>query len=254
MSGNGDVHDLHLPHGSWWPVAIALGITLFGIGLVVQGPMLFIGLAALLVAIGGWVKEDTTWWKEKVGTGEPSGRLGILLFMSSEILLFGALFATYFTFRSQSLASGEGWPDQHVELPILKTALFSVVLLSSSVTAYLAEKKLHVNDKKGFHLWWGITILFGAVFLGGQVWEYVELIHHGVTLNSSHFASTFYMITGTHGLHVLGGLIFLGIVFVRSLKGQFNSERNLAPTAASWYWHFVDAIWIFVFTALYIVQ
>lgn len=248
MSGEG--HDLHLPHGSWWPVAIALAITILGVTIIMGGWAPLIGVVVLLAALGGWIKEDTKWWGEKVGTGEPVGRLGALLFMSSEILLFGALFATYFTFRGQSAE----WPDQQVELPILKTALFSVALISSSVTAYFAEKRLHVDDKKGFHRWWGLTILLGAIFLAGQVWEYVELIGHGVTLNSSHFASSFYMITGTHGLHVLGGLIFLSIVFVRSLKGQFSSERNLAPTTASWYWHFVDAIWIFVFTLLYIVQ
>ncbi len=251
---SGEAHDLHLPHGSWWPVAVALGITIFGMTLVFGGWTPILGLVVLFASLGGWIAEDKKWWDTKTGTGEGVGRFGILLFMSSEILLFGALFATYFTFRVQSLAEGGHWPDQHVDLPLLKTGLFSIVLISSSVTAYIAEKKLHHDDKKGFHLWWAITILFGAIFLAGQVWEYIELVGHGVTLNSSHFASTFYMITGTHGLHVLGGLIFLIIVFVRSLKGQFSSERNLAPTAASWYWHFVDAIWIIVFTLLYIVQ
>ncbi len=251
---SGEAHDLHLPHGSWWPVAIALAITILGVTLVMGGWLPIIGIVVLLMAVAGWVKEDTKWWNDKVGTGEPSGRLGIALFMSSEIFLFGALFATYFTFRSQSIALGEGWPDQSVHLPIGKTIAFSVILISSSFTAYLAERNLHNDDKRGFNLWWGITILFGAIFLAGQVWEYVTLISEGVTLNSSHFASTFYMITGTHGLHVLGGLIVLIIVFVRSLKGQFSSERNLLPTAASWYWHFVDAIWIIVFTMLYVVQ
>lgn len=249
MSGNAD-HDLHLPHGSWWPVAIALAITFLGVTLVMGGMLPILGIVVLFAALAGWVKEDTKWWNEKVGTGEGPGKLGAILFMSSEIFLFGALFATYFTFKSQA----GHWPDQHVHLPLLKTGIFSIILISSSVTAYFAEKKLHAGDKKGFHLWWGTTILFGAIFLAGQVWEYVELINHGVTLNSSHFASTFYMITGTHGLHVFGGLVLLIMVFVRSLNGQFNAERNLLPTTASWYWHFVDVIWIFVFFMLYIVQ
>ncbi len=247
---SGAANELHLPHGSIWPVIVAFGITLFGVGIIVGGIGFVIGLAALVGSLTGWLVEDHKWWNQKLGTGEGVGKLGIALFMSSEIFLFGALFATYFTFKGQSLS----WPDQEVHLPLVKTSLFTVALLSSSVTAYLAEKKLHHDDKKGFHLWWGITILLGATFLAGQVWEYATLIHEGVTLNSSHFASSFYMITGTHGLHVLGGLIFLIIVFVRSLKGQFDSKRNLAPTAASWYWHFVDAIWIFVFTMLYFVQ
>lgn len=249
MSGNAD-HDLHLPHGSKWPILLAFGITLLGVGIITGGMGLVIGVLALLVTLGGWIMEDHKWWNEKLGTGESAGKLGAILFMSSEIFLFGALFATYFTFKGQA----DHWPDQHVHLPLVKTSMFTAVLLSSSVTAYIAEKRLHNNDKKGFHLWWGITILFGAIFLAGQVWEYATLLSEGVGLTTSHFASTFYMITGTHGLHVLGGLIFLIIVLVRSLKGQFDSERNLAPTVASWYWHFVDVIWIFVFTMLYFVQ
>lgn len=244
-----EAHDLHLPHGSKWPILVALGITMLGVGIIMGGLMLAAGLVALIITLAGWFMEDHKWWNEKLGTGEGVGKLGAIFFMSSEIFLFGALFATYFTFQSQSTH----WPDQHVHLPLLKTGMFSIVLISSSVTAYLAEKKLHRNDKKGFHFWWAITILFGAIFLAGQVWEYATLLSEGVGLTTSHFASTFYMITGTHGLHVLGGLIFLIIVFVRSLKGQFNAERNLAPTVASWYWHFVDAIWLFVFTVLYIL-
>lgn len=242
--------ELHLPHGSWWPVALALGIAFLGVGIILGGFMLIFGFAALIIPLVGWLAEDHKFWKDHVGTGEGVGKFGIILFMSSEIFLFGALFATYFTFKAQS----GHWPDQHVELPILKTALFSVALISSSVTAYLAEKKLHAGNKKGFHFWWGTTIVLGAVFLLGQVLEYKTLLAEGVGLSTSHFASAFYMITGTHGLHVLGGLIFLIVVFIRSLKGQFNEGRNLAPTAASWYWHFVDIIWVFVFTMLYIVQ
>ena len=193
--------------------------------------------------------EDHKWWNEKLGTGEGVGKFGAVLFMSSEIFLFGALFATYFTFQSQS----SEWPDQHVHLPLVKTGIFTAILLSSSFTAYLAEKKLHSGDKRGFNMWWGTTIVLGLIFLGGQVDEYRTLLSEGVGLSTSHFASTFYMITGTHGLHVLGGVIFMIIVFIRSLKGQFNQERNMAPTIASCYWHFVDVIWVFVFTVLYIL-
>ena len=118
----------------------------------------------------------------------------------------------------------------------------------------MAESALKKGDRTGYLRWWAVTILFGAIFLAGQVWEYATLIAEGEVLGSGHFTTTFYMITGTHGLHVLGGLIFLIIVFVRSLKGQFNEKRHLAPQAAAMYWHFVDAIWVIVFTLLYIVQ
>lgn len=247
----GNEDELHLPHGSWWPIIVALGITLLGVGLIFGGVFLIVGFAALAFSILGWVREDSKWWNELVGTGDGPGRAGILFFMSSEILLFGALFATYFSFRA---ASDGHWPDQHVHLPLLKTGIFSLFLFASSATVHMSEKHLKNDNRKGFLAWWGLTIVLGAVFLAGQVWEYITLIHEGVTLSSSHFATTFYMITGTHGLHVAGGLIVLIIVFVRGLKGQFNSKRHLAPQAAAMYWHFVDAIWVIVFTLLYFVQ
>jgi cytochrome c oxidase subunit 3 len=251
--GHGDPgDDLHLPHGSWWPVLVAGGITLLGLGVVLGGPFMVVGLVALLGALFGWVREDTKWWDQKIGTGEPAGRLGILLFMSSEVLLFGALFATYFALRGQS----GHWPDweEHLQLPLLKTGIFSLFLFASSATVHRAEQHLKADDRRGFIRWWAATIVLGAVFLGGQAWEYINLLGEGVMLGTSHFASTFYMITGTHGLHVLGGLVVLTIVLVRAMKGQFNSERHLAPTAAAMYWHFVDAIWVIVFTMLYLVQ
>lgn len=243
--------ELHLPHGSHWPIFVALGITLFGVGFVVGGPALVAGLLVLVGAILGWVREDTRWWDQKVGTGESVGRLGTILFMSSEVFLFGGLFATYFSFRA---ASGGEWPDQHIELPLLKTLFFSVALVSSSFTLHHAERKLLRGDRRSFLAWWLVTIALGAVFLFGQALEYANLLSEGVGLSTSHFASTFFMITGTHGLHVVGGLVFLTIVFVRAMKGQFDPQRHLAPKAAGLYWHFVDAIWIIVFTVLYVIQ
>lgn len=242
-------HELSLPHGSIWPFFLAVGISLLGVGAIMGGAWLAIGGIAFLVALAGWLVEDTKWWDQKLGTGEGVGKLGTMLFMSSEIFLFGALFATYFSFR------GSGWDAEllpHFEMN--KVIFFTAVLITSSLTAHRAEKKLFKDDRKGFLTWWLITMVLGAIFIAGQVMEYMELIHHDFTLSSNHFASTFYMITGVHGLHVFGGLVFMMIVFVRALKGQFNSERHLAPAMASLYWHFVDAIWIFVFIMLYIVK
>lgn len=245
-----NANELHLPHGSIWPFILAIAITLLGVGILFGGVMLGVGVLALVIALVGWVREDTTWWRNKIGTGEGPGRLGTILFMSSEIFLFGGLFATYFSFR----ASAAEWPDQHVHLPLLTTGIFSVILISSSFTLHRAEKYLQAGNKKGFHAWWLTSIILGLIFLGGQVNEYITLISEGVTLSSGHFASSFYMITGTHGLHVFGGLVFLIIVYIRSMKGQFTEKRHLAPKAASMYWHFVDAIWIVVFSVLYLIQ
>lgn len=246
--------ELHLPHGSIWPFLLATSISALGVGAIMAqswGPIaLILGFAFFLIALLGWIVEDTKWWTDKVGTGEGVGKLGTMLFMSSEIFLFGALFATYFSFR----ASADHWPDQHVHFELGKVIAFTVVLIASSGTAQYAEKQLMKDNRKGFLTWWGITMVLGAIFIAGQVMEYMTLIHEGFTISSSHFASTFYMITGFHGVHVFGGLVFMMIVFIRALKGQFNSERHLAPAMAGLYWHFVDAIWIFVFLVLYIIQ
>lgn len=241
------VEELKLPHGSIWPILIAAAITLLGLGIVIP-IMLPIGLVALLLTLAGWVSEDMDWWEKGIGTGAGPGRLGTILFMSSEIFLFGALFATYFTFQ----AAADHWPDGDIHLPVVKTLIFSLFLFASSGTIHVAEKHLKEGRHKQFLQWWGATIVLGAIFLGGQVDEYITLIGEGATLGSSKFTTTFYMITGTHGLHVAGGLVALIIAFIRGAKGQFDEKRHLFPQTASMYWHFVDAIWVVVYTMLYI--
>ncbi len=243
-----DEHHLHLPHGSWNPFWLAMAIAVVGLGVVF--PILVIpGLALLVAVIISWVKEDFQWWKEDIGTGPGIAMSGLKLFISSEVFIFGGLFSAYFAFMRMA----DHWPDAPVHLPVVKTGIFSLFLFASSATVHQAEKRLHAGDKKGFHQWWAATIVLGGIFLYGQVDEYLTLIHEGATLGSSQFMSSFYMITGTHGLHVFGGAIFLVIVLIRSMKGQYDEKRHVGPSAAALYWHFVDIVWVFVFTVFYIV-
>ncbi|HLF17219.1 MAG TPA: heme-copper oxidase subunit III [Candidatus Thermoplasmatota archaeon] len=276
----GDAHALHLPHGSVWPIWVAAGITCFGLALILLGhnlpedvhgdpivhlaPLWSIVLLAvaflfLVVTLLGWFRQDYVWWKEGVGTGLHIPRAGTLLFISSEIFLFGALFATYFTFKGIAADGGIPWPDPNgeghaVELPLLKTLLFSLFLFASSGTVHKAEVALMAGNKKGFDRWWLLTILLGAVFLGGQVMEYTNLIREGQTLGSSQFMTAFFMLTGTHGLHVFGGLCWLTLVHVRSRKGQFDQHRHAAPESAALYWHFVDIVWVVVLSVIYLLN
>ncbi len=246
--GHDDEHHLHLPHGSWTPFFLANAIALVGLSLIF--PLLIVpSLLFLVIVVLFWVKEDYEWWKEDIGTGPGMAMSGLKLFISSEVFIFGALFATYFTFMNQA----DHWPDGEVHLPVLKTFIFSLFLFASSGTIHIAEKKLHEGDKRGFNIWWGITILLGAIFLYGQVDEYLTLISEGQVLGANQFITSFYMITGTHGLHVFGGAIFLLIVWVRSLKGQYDQDRHVGPSTSALYWHFVDLVWVFVFGMLYVV-
>jgi cytochrome c oxidase subunit III len=114
------------------------------------------------------------------------------------------------------------------------------------------EKALVRGSRKGFALGFGGAILLGSVFLYNQVKEYIHLISEGLTLDSSIYGSSFYLLTGTHGAHVFGGIVFLAIILVRGLKGNFSKERHIAMSAAAIYWHFVDIVWIILFGVVYL--
>ncbi len=265
----GHAGEMHLPHGSWWPFWLAIGISLFGIAGIAMGRtltlndgrlpsqiitfpvamgLLIVAFAFMVYTLIGWFVEDYKWWGQNVGTGTHIPKAGTLLFIGSEIFLFGALFATYLTFKN----IGPEWPDGHVELPLLKTAIFSLFLFSSSYTIHKAEHAIKIGDRSTFLKWWWGTIALGAIFLGGQVNEYMNLIAEGHTLGSGNFMTAFFMLTGTHGLHVFAGLVFLTIVGIRAAKGQFTAERHAAPQSASMYWHFVDIVWVIVFSVIYL--
>lgn len=261
--------EFHLPHGSWWPFWLANAIALVCIGLIVFGRslnvgggtstiptpvglgILLAGAAALVATLVGWFVQDYKWWATNTGTGLHVPKAGTLLFIGSEIFLFGALFATYFTFKNMA---GSHWPDTHIELPIVPTTIFTLFLFSSSYTVHMAEHHLKRGNHKAFRNWWLATILLGAIFLGGQVNEYANLIAEGASLGESHFMAAFFMLTGTHGLHVFGGLCALTVVYVRAAKGQFDAERHAFPQAASMYWHFVDIVWVVVFSVIYLMN
>src|SRR5262249_19321528 len=148
-------------------------------------------------------------------------------------------------------AAGQSWPDTTAEdeavfqLPVLRTALFSLFLFASSGTVHLAEHHLKRGNHKAFNNWWLLTIVLGLVFLVGQVTEYANLIAAHPPLGSSQFMTAFFIPTGTHGLHVFAGLCMLTVVQIRGRKGQFPVARHAAPEVASMYWHFVDIIWVF---------
>jgi heme/copper-type cytochrome/quinol oxidase subunit 3 len=126
------------------------------------------------------------------------------------------------------------------------------VLLSSSVTLWLAERGLRNADHSSFLKWLGVTLALGAVFLINQGAEYVGLLRRGVTISSSMFGSTFFTVTGFHGLHVLAGLIVLAIMFVLGKRGLLTSRRSDTLGAIGYYWHFVDVVWIVVFSVIYL--
>ena len=184
--------------------------------------------------------------------GMSRGMAGMVLFIASEIMLFGGLFACYFYLRNQAV----DWPPpgvEHIaglELP----AILTVILLSSSLTAHVGILGVKAGNQNLFKLGLLLSIVLGSVFIGGQIYEWFDLMDHGLTAESGVYGSTFYVITGFHGAHVIAGLAMLVVVFARATQSDFTPRRHLFADAAVTYWHFVDFVWIFVFLAVYVTS
>jgi cytochrome c oxidase subunit 3 len=174
--------------------------------------------------------------------------LGVIVFLLAEGMIFLGLFTAYLTFR----AVAPSWPPAGTpRLELLLPGINTIILISSSFVIHKADTAIKKNDVKGLRTWFAITALMGAIFLGGQLYEYNHL-EFGLTTNL--FASTFYVLTGFHGLHVCFGLILMLGVLWRSLKpNHYSKEHHFGVEAAELYWHFVDVVWIVLFLLLYIL-
>jgi len=173
--------------------------------------------------------------------------LAVLLFISSEAIFFACLIAAYVYYAS---ASPNG-PNAQKVLDPIKTGFYTACLLSSSVTVYLAERAQR-KSKPGISLWLAGTMLLGAVFLYGEMQEYRKLLNENVTVSRNLFGSTYYTLTGFHALHVSVGIILLGTMLVISLRKKMHKPQQSALECISYYWHFVDVVWVAVFSVVYL--
>jgi cytochrome c oxidase subunit 3 len=193
--------------------------------------------------------------------------LGMLLFITSEVMFFGGLFAAYFNIR----ANAAQWPPINPEtsepfhlqvLPVVTTngvtsysfvLIATILLITSSFTCQYAIWKIRSDDRTRFIRAMAVTIILGIVFLLMQLTDYAILGNEGLTLSSGTFGTTFYTLTGFHGAHVFGGVIMLSVVLYRGMLGQFSGKHYDAVEGASLYWHFVDVVWILLFALLYLL-
>jgi cytochrome c oxidase subunit 3 len=182
--------------------------------------------------------------------GMSRGMAGMVLFIASEIMLFGGMFAGYFFVRNQAAE----WPPADIEHTVSKGigVLLSVFLISSSITAHFGILALKRGNQSLFRLGMIFTIVLGGIFIGGQIYEWLTLLDEGTNASSGVYGATFFLITGFHGSHVIAGLAMLLVVLVRAFWSDFTPSRHLFADAAVTYWHFVDVIWIFVLSILYL--
>ena len=273
--------------------ALALFLIAFGAGNYVSdlsneqtgygGYLLLAGIALVIFMMFGWFSNviDESMAGKYSNQLDASFRQGMSWFIFSEVMFFAAFFGALFYVRvfavpwldgaGNNMMTGEVlWPEFSATWPLLKTPdgtettamgwyglplINTVLLLSSSITAHFAHVALEQDKRSQLKVWLGFTILLGLAFLFFQVEEYA----HGYSeemrlyLNSGIYGNTFYLLTGFHGMHVTLGTIMLIVVFVRIMKGHFNPKHHFAFQAASWYWHFVDVVWVILFVFVYIV-
>ena len=185
--------------------------------------------------------------------------LGMILFITSEVMFFAGLFAAYFSTRANYHETVNGkleqvWPpSQFADIlnPFSLILVATVILILSSVTLQMAIWAIRKDDRRGFLRNMAITFLLGITFLVMQAYDYSLLFGDGLTMGSGPFGTTYFTLTGFHGAHVFGGVIMLGVVLYRGMSGQFSSRHHDAVEAASLYWHFVDVVWIILFSILY---
>ncbi len=282
----------YIPHGSHWPIVGSIGLCVLMVGFanflnnVSWGsPTMMVGLAIVLFMMFGWfgtvIKENQKgMYNLQV---DMSFRWGMFWFIFSEVMFFAAFFGALFYARQYSLPwlSGEGdgintnaflwngyegsWPTdangpgniggeyKHMPawgLPAINTA----ILLASGVTLTWAHHALKANHRGQLILGLFLTVLLGAIFMYFQGIEYVHAYQDlGLTLGSGIYGTTFFMLTGFHGMHVTIGAIMLAIILLRCIKGHFTPERHFAFEAVAWYWHFVDVVWLGLFIFVYMI-
>jgi cytochrome c oxidase subunit III len=177
--------------------------------------------------------------------------VGTIIWLSSELMFFAGLFAMYFTARARAT---EGWPPEPTELNIPYALVVTLILVSSSFTCQFGVFAAEEGNVYGLRRWFTITFVLGLLFVLGQGYEYVQLVEEGTTISSSTYGSVFYLATGFHGLHVIGGLIAFVYLLIRSTMGRFTPAQATAAIVVSYYWHFVDVVWIGLFTTIYFIR
>lgn len=272
-TGSSEAHSAHTPHvhQNAWPFVAALGLTLAFFGLIPltqKSPsgLLFLSMGVLffLMGVAAWMgtltREHAAIAKSGAEYENPRRAIWLVGFLIlSELFLFGMLFASYFYLRnhdfiySQTLSHFYMAGDRPMNPMGIIVILNTIFLVTSSFVVHFAEHYLKHGNMRLFQLLLGITILLGATFVGGQVYEFIRFAaDDGFTLGSGPYGASFFMLTGLHGLHVSAGVLLLTYLFAGSFFGQFSAKRHVALTVISIYWHFVDVVWILLVGILYL--
>ena len=255
-------HPYHLSEPSGLPLFGSIAVLVTAVGAIVfMHTGFYLGLVAGFVLL---IAMFVAWWRQVISEAnngvdhtevvKTGLRIGMLLFIASEVMFFFAFFWGWFHSSLPKLNNVAGvWPNNGIEamgpggIPMLNT----LILLTSSVTVTVAHHALVENDRPTAITWTGITAVLGVIFLGFQAYEYWHLVNHQFGLSDGIYPSTFYLATGFHGFHVFVGTTFLFVCWFRLRAGHFTPTAHIGFEAAAWYWHFVDVVWLFLYINVY---
>jgi len=195
------------------------------------------------------VSQDAAMDHHYTSTGIPHRKLLMWTFIGSECMLFGSLITGYMVYRGRSLVGP--YPTDLLNIPFITVTTF--VLLMSSLAMVLALSAVQRGQKGQARLWLAATAVLGLIFLGGQYYEFSHFVHEGLGLTRNMFSATFFLLTGTHGAHVAIGVIWLSTLLFQSFRGKLGPEKTEIVEVAGLYWHFVDVVWIVLFTVIYLL-
>ncbi|HUF68107.1 MAG TPA: cytochrome c oxidase subunit 3 [Longimicrobiales bacterium] len=186
----------------------------------------------------------------QTATGLDTWKLGFWIFLGSETLFFGSMISTYMVYKHESVAGP--MPTDVLNIPL--TSISTFVLLMSSLAMVIALDMVQRAKRRAALFWIMAVVVLGSIFLGFQAYEFTHFYHIGLTLQTNLFGSTFFVLTGFHGAHVTIGVIWLLILFMDQLRGRLGPHNALRLEIAGLYWHFVDIVWIAIFTLIYLIE
>lgn len=243
---------IHMPENSFWPLVLGGGMFVMLFGMALRDYRMFVapvGLLILVIGLGGWI---TSVVREKVPSITPliAGKMAMWAFLASEVLFFTGLIASFLLLRAQAKPGIDHALLDSIPLVSLNT----FILLTSSLTVVLAHDAAVRNLQGRLKLFLVASIILGATFVGMQGFEYSSLYAEGLSWTGDGYGTAFFTLTGTHGLHVIIGIIWCIVVLIRALQGGFNDKNYGGVEIFGLYWHFVDIVWILLFTLVYLMN
>ncbi len=252
-----DLSHVHMPPPSIFPLVVSLGVGLMGLGLIVGWYRIILigGIVTIMSIIGmGFEYKDYGQAVHDPEHAPSSGgidvrKVGVWCFLGSECVFFASLISTFIVYKSRSI----GAPGAEIlEIPL--TSFSTFILLMSSLLMVLALAATQRGDKVWERIWLAGTVFFGLIFLSGQAYEFTHFYHEGMGYTTNLFSQSFYTLVGFHGAHVAIGVLWLSVLLVAAITGRLGKSRALSIELAGLYWHFVDVVWIVIFTLVYLMQ